>query len=177
MKNIMIVLASLVFLAGCAKETETVKVEGKAGATGQTGTKGDTGNAGVAGLTGSQGFKGDKGETGSVGAQGSKGDKGLTGATGLQGQVGSAGAAGNNGANAVIKQYAATKDICPNGGLIIDTFTDINGSNTYESDIDTNYQRTKLCSIVVKSDDNCNKDKDDNSDCNNGDGNDGTSNE
>lgn len=51
---------------------------------------------------------------------------------------------GLNGANSVIKQYSAPESLCENG-LVIDTFTDINGNNEYDLNIDTNYQRTMLC--------------------------------
>lgn len=92
------------------------------------------------------GPKGERGESGSsiVGPKGDKGDRGEIGATG----VGTQGPAGAAGKNSVIKTYTATLTQCPNGGLVIDTFTDMNGNNTYDLG-DTNYQRSLLCNSVV----------------------------
>ncbi len=82
-----------------------------------------------------------------VGSKGDKGDRGEVGATGV-GTQGPVGAAGQNGKNSVIKSYTATLAQCANGGLVIDTFTDVNGNNTYDAG-DTNYQRSLLCNAVV----------------------------
>jgi hypothetical protein len=72
----------------------------------------------------------------------------------IVGPVGPAGMSGANGKNAVIKQYAASVAQCPYGGLVIDTFTDVNSNNTYEAGTDTNYQRTVLCTqVLVESED------------------------
>jgi hypothetical protein len=78
---------------------------------------------------------------------GPKGDKGEVGAAGV-GTQGPAGISGSNGKNSLIKAYTATHTQCANGGLVIDTFTDVNGNNTYDAG-DTNYQRSLLCNAVV----------------------------
>lgn len=136
------------FLVGCT-ENKSANVTAKDGVNGKDGQS-------IVGPKGDAGAKGDKGDTGA---------KGATGAAG----VSVAGPAGSNGKNAVIKQYTATAAQCVNGGIILDTFTDINSNNTYESDIDTNYQRSVLCNQESKcedkveghkSDDDKNDDKD-----------------
>jgi hypothetical protein len=78
---------------------------------------------------------------------GPRGDRGEVGEAGV-GTQGPAGISGQNGKNSLIKVYVATPAQCANGGLVIDTFTDVNGNNTYDTG-DTNYQRSLLCNAVV----------------------------
>jgi len=117
----------------------------------------------VQGKQGLKGDKGDKGDTGLTGATGPVGPRGLNGMNGYNGATGSVGPKGDtgpHGANAVIKQYLAPSSLCPNGGVVIDSFTDINNNGTYEAGIDLNFQRSVLCMMLKSSDDKEHSDKD-----------------
>lgn len=164
-----LLIAGLV-LTGCMKDKQQADVTAKDGANGtscttqqtNTGSKvvcTDGTSSNITNGANGQSVVGPKGDTGAAGAMGTTG---LTGSQGIQGQAGVAGQSivgpqglsGANGKNAVVKQYAATVAQCPSGGLVVDSFTDMNSNNTYDAGVDTNYQRSVLCNaIVVESDD------------------------
>jgi hypothetical protein len=147
-----LLIALFIGLTACT-ETKTATVVGKNGADGQNivGERGAQGLAGTSCSTEqlSNGVKIKCGETESILLNGSSGSSGSSG----QSIVGPAGQPGASGKNAVIKQYSATTAQCANGGIVLDTFTDMNSNNTYESNVDTNYQRTVLCNQISSCED------------------------
>jgi Collagen triple helix repeat (20 copies) len=162
-----VLIASLMFV-GCMKDKQQAFVSAKDGANGTSCSTQQTSTGSKVVCTDgtssevNNGRDGQTGATGAVGATGSVGARGATGLTGPQGLqgvsgqsvVGPAGPSGASGKNAVVKQYTATTVQCASGGVVIDSFTDMNGNNTYEAGIDTNYQRSVLCNaIVLESDD------------------------
>jgi hypothetical protein len=114
---------------------------------GKDGSNGVSGEQGVAGLNGSNGVNGTNGLKGEQGIAGAKGDKGDKGDTGY----------GQRGAPAIINQSIATKSLCPYGGMVIESFTDINGNGVYDNK-DANHQVFTLCNQLVNQDSKENQD-------------------
>jgi hypothetical protein len=131
MKKLMVL--GVLFLVGCTEHKQAT-VTAKDGINGKDGQS-------IIGAQGLQGSKGDKGDKGDTGVQGQKGDS-------AESVSSTTGPSGANGKNAVIKQYSATIAQCANGGIVLDTFTDMNSNNTYEANVDVNYQRTVLCNQI-----------------------------
>lgn len=135
MKKIFLVF--LLALSGCLDSDKSATVTAKDGVNGLAGSScSTTQNSSGATVSCSDGTTAELKNGVSL-----KGDRGEVGATG----VGLQGAAGKN---SLIKTYTATIAQCANGGLVIDTFTDVNGNNNYDAG-DTNYQRSLLCNAVV----------------------------
>jgi hypothetical protein len=153
MKTVMVL--SVMFLVACT-DNKQATVTAKDGINGKDGQSivGERGAQGLAGTSCSteqlsNGVKIKCGETESILLNGAAGAAGSPG----QSIVGPMGQPGASGKNAVIKQYSATTAQCANGGIVLDTFTDMNSNNTYESNVDTNYQRTVLCNQVSSCED------------------------
>ena len=96
--------------------------------------KGNQGPAGPAGPAGPEGPKGDNGDKGDKGDQGDKGDKGYP------------------GARAVVKTSALkpgevnpSGEICKQGGVLIESFTDVNANGQYDGPEDNPHSLNAVC--------------------------------
>jgi len=106
--SVMAIIFILLGLNGCGKRKELVPVVGPSGAPGASGSKGDTG---------------DQGATGQTGAAGTQGNAGTNGTNGAQGY----------GAGIKTTQLSVGNANCPNGGVQLENFQDLNNNGTLDT--------------------------------------------
>lgn len=142
------VLVISLLLIGCGKKAEDVSVtaqDGQPGKDGQSvaGPAGPKGDAGAMGTAGKNGKDGATGAQGAVGPKGADGAKGATGAAGPQGPKGETGKDGQSNMRIVV--IKADTKTCPNGGSLLQIFSDMNSNGVYDASCDKDLKTVAIC--------------------------------
>jgi len=170
MKRVLSIFAfGLLGACGAAadRSTEVKLDDGSAGGAGQAGPQGEPGQPGEQGPMGSQGPTGEQGPAGSSGPMGPSCtaeleqngagvwlkcpgiepiliNHGQPGRDGRDGQDGQNGQPGHDGQSVGFLLADAPADLCPNGGLKVALWTDLDRDNVYDTG-EPNYRQTVMC--------------------------------